>query len=182
MTFAAARTNAVVSLPLAREDDSMLKIMARGAGARAGSQRGGALLRGQQGFTLLEMLIAITLMAIGVLAVLGMQTVAMNSNSIANQLTVGSSLCQEVLEDVLSWDSTNAVFSSGAQYDYAGFPGGSKTFTDGTLGSYTAQYTTTVGTAANGIPVGDTGIAVTVTYHYRGTTKQVTMSGLKRTV
>jgi type IV pilus assembly protein PilV len=159
----------------------MLK-MARRAGIISGSGQGRSLLRSQQGFTLLEMLIALTLMAIGIFAVLGMQTVAMNSNTIANQLTVASSLCQETLEDVLSWDATNPVFTTGGQYDYAGFPGGSKTFTDGTLGSYTARYTTTVGTATNGIPIGATGILVTVTYSYRGASKQVSMTGMKRTV
>ena len=58
---------------------------------------------GQRGFTLLELLIAITLLAIGLLAVASMQGTAIGSNGIANKNTTLSTLAQETLEDIVSW-------------------------------------------------------------------------------
>lgn len=56
----------------------------------------------QRGFTLLEMLVAVSLLAIGLLATASMQGTALNANSIANKLTTASSLAQEVMEDLLA--------------------------------------------------------------------------------
>ena len=42
----------------------------------------------QQGFTLLEMLVALMIMTIGLLAVATMQAVALNANSVANRVSV----------------------------------------------------------------------------------------------
>ncbi|MBV5340687.1 MAG: prepilin-type N-terminal cleavage/methylation domain-containing protein [Deltaproteobacteria bacterium] len=58
----------------------------------------------EKGFTLVELLVALTIMAIGILAVVQMQIVALQSNSIANSLSVATSLAQEVMEDIQSWD------------------------------------------------------------------------------
>ena len=58
----------------------------------------------EKGFTLVELLVAITIMAIGILAVVQMQVVALQSNSIANKLGVATSLAQKVMDDIQSWD------------------------------------------------------------------------------
>lgn len=58
----------------------------------------------ENGFTLVELLVALTIMAFGVLAVVQMQIVALQSNSIANKLSVATSLAQEVMADIQSWD------------------------------------------------------------------------------
>jgi type IV pilus assembly protein PilV len=60
-----------------------------------------------RGFTLVELLVAITIMAIGVLAVVQMQVVGMQSSSIANQLSIKTGLAHEVMEDIQSWDLNN---------------------------------------------------------------------------
>lgn len=64
------------------------------------------IIRDQKGFTLLELLVAVTLLAIGLLAVASMQATAINGNAIANRNTVISSLAQEVMEDIVSWKSS----------------------------------------------------------------------------
>ena len=58
----------------------------------------------EKGFTLVELLVALTLMAIGILAVVQMQVVGMKTSSIANNLSVATGLANEVMEDIQSWD------------------------------------------------------------------------------
>ena len=60
-----------------------------------------------KGFTLVELLIAVSLMAIGILAMVQMQIVAIQSNSLANRLSVATNLAQEVMDDIQSWDVNN---------------------------------------------------------------------------
>jgi type IV pilus assembly protein PilV len=150
-------------------------------------------LGNQHGFTLVELVIAISLMAIGVFAVIGVQIVALQSNSIANQLSVANTLAQDALEDILSWDAGNPAFKTNvtpistapSATPYAGFPGTSAplyTYTDSNSGSYNATYSTMVGTATNGVPIGTTSVSVTVTYKYKGSSKSITLSGFKVTV
>ena len=140
----------------------------------------------ESGFTMVEMLIAILLMTVGLLAVLTMQDVALNANSISMRLTVATSLAQETLEDILSWDPDKhaelKTSTANAVYDLD--PNTSATsITITGAGSYNAAYTTTVGTATdtnpgNGIPDGITRVVVTVT----GGGRSITVTGFKRTV
>jgi prepilin-type N-terminal cleavage/methylation domain-containing protein len=64
-----------------------------------------------KGFTLLEVLMALSITAIGILVVIQMQIVAIKANSSANKLSVMSSIAQQALDDILSWDVTNPVFA-----------------------------------------------------------------------
>lgn len=59
-------------------------------------------MNAQKGFTLLEMLVAVTILATGLLATAAMQSVAVNSNSIANRSSVVTALAGEVMEEVMS--------------------------------------------------------------------------------
>ncbi len=137
------------------------------------------LLRTQHGFTMVEMLIAILLMTVGLLAVLTMQDVAINANSISMRLTVATSLAQEVLEDILSWKFDDPrITTTAANVVYKWPPNSSApSISVPGAGSYSATYTTTVG-PATGIPDGITRIVVTVT----GGGRSVTVTGFKRTV
>lgn len=60
------------------------------------------MLKSEKGFSLVELLIAVVLLTIGLLAVAGMQTTAINSNAWANRLTTAASLAQEVMENFLA--------------------------------------------------------------------------------
>jgi type IV pilus assembly protein PilV len=144
------------------------------------------LLKNQKGFTLLELLVAITLMAIGILSVLGMQTVALRSNTNAYQLSVATSLGQQVLEDILSWDTSDARINPVGQADaqfLAYFPDvanpANPFITIQGAGVFTPTYSRTFPAAGNGVPTGTVMIVVTVTY---ANNKTVTMTGFKRLV
>jgi type IV pilus assembly protein PilV len=56
----------------------------------------------EQGFTLIEILIAITVFAIGILAVGKMQIAAIQGNSRANHLTEAVTLAQSKMEELIS--------------------------------------------------------------------------------
>ncbi len=55
-----------------------------------------------RGFTLLELLLAVTLLTIGLLAAAGMQGVAMKANYHANRISVAAMVGQQVVEDLSS--------------------------------------------------------------------------------
>jgi len=127
-----------------------------------------------------EILVAITLMVIGIFAVIGMQVVALQSNSIANQLSVATSLASEALEDVSSssWSTNSAGLTNGTSTIAYG------NSTAGNYGQYSYQsaglYFITCTPTLN-VPI--TGIAqldVRVNYTYKGNSKTVTISGYKR--
>lgn len=137
-------------------------------------------LNNQDGFTLVEILVAMTLMVIGLFAVIGMQAVAMQSNSIANQLSVATSLASEALEDISSssFESNGTALTNGTvtlRFNQ-----------DDTYGTYTYQsagvYTITCSPTLNAPISGIAQLDVTVTYKYKGNTKSVTISGFKRLV
>jgi type IV pilus assembly protein PilV len=63
--------------------------------------------RGEQGFTLIEVMVSVVLMSIGLLGVLQMQIVALQKTTIAYQLTTASGLAESALEDVMSWSNND---------------------------------------------------------------------------
>jgi prepilin-type N-terminal cleavage/methylation domain-containing protein len=173
-------------------------------GTLAKARFGKALLQGQSGFTMVELMISIFVMTVAVFGVIGMQTVALKSNTVAHQLTIGSSLAQQVLEDILALPIDNRTVtttntSAKPVYVYGAVNLGSvkdggfpvypatipptyTTFLDAPSGGrYTATYTTLVGSSANGVPSGVSRITVTVNYSNSGVAKSVTMTGFKRT-
>ncbi|MEI8355716.1 MAG: prepilin-type N-terminal cleavage/methylation domain-containing protein [Deltaproteobacteria bacterium] len=135
-------------------------------------------LKNQQGFTLIEILVAMTLMVIGLFAVIGMQTFALQANSIANQLSVATSLAGEALEDISSsaWTSNAAAITNGTTtlpFDASTNYG---TYTHQSAGVYTTTCTPTLNSPITGIVQLD----ITATYTFKGNTKSVTMTGYKR--
>jgi len=66
----------------------------------------------QDGFTLVELLIAITIFAIGLLAIAGMQITSIRGNSTANIVTSATAVGEGVLEEILSWDGSTPVFAT----------------------------------------------------------------------
>jgi prepilin-type N-terminal cleavage/methylation domain-containing protein len=66
----------------------------------------------ERGFTLLELLLAVFILTVGLLAVVSLETTAINSNSLANKLSVATSLSQAVMEDLLSKDISDPVLNT----------------------------------------------------------------------
>ncbi len=98
----------------------------------------------QQGFTLLELMIALSLMAIALLATAKMQGVASKSNSFANQSVVMTALAQDVMEEFMSKDRTDIRLTQNAtDVNYIGLNQSSLatdlTFTS--AGQYRVTYT-----------------------------------------
>lgn len=63
----------------------------------------------QRGFSLAELLVAITILAIGLLSVAGMQLVAIKTNMVSSGTSAGSALASGVLEGFMALDPGNVV-------------------------------------------------------------------------
>ncbi len=69
--------------------------------------------RGEKGFTLLEVMIAVAILAFGILAVASMQTSSMYGNSVANRLTEGTGWAGNKMEELLTIPETDTQLSTG---------------------------------------------------------------------
>lgn len=137
-----------------------------------------------RGFTLLELLLAITLMTIGLLAIAGMQGVAMKANSSANRISAAAMVGQQVVEDLNSLKAADPLLHTAVTdmtYNRM-FDPATNVSTAGSVsmqgaGTFTAQYDI----APNTPITGTTQITVRVFYH--GSTEPVVIcSAYKRAV
>lgn len=128
----------------------------------------------QQGFTVIELCVAMLLMTIGIFAVITMQTTALNSNAIANSISVATALAQEAMEDMMALGETDprlTATASNVTYDLDPKTSATSVSIPG-AGTYTATYSTTINTPDTGV----TRIVVVVT----GGGRTVTLTCYKR--
>ncbi|BCR04637.1 hypothetical protein DESUT3_17060 [Desulfuromonas versatilis] len=92
--------------------------------------------KGQKGFTLVELLIALTIFAIGLLSLAGMQVTAIQTNSSASSLSAATALAQGVMEEILALDVNHPLIRTNA----ADATWWSDRVVDGGGGSYDATY------------------------------------------
>ena len=84
----------------------------------------------ENGFTMIELLIAITIFAIGLLAVASMQLSAISGNKLGAEWTRATELAQMQVEALKNGDITTAAYTAGAYVDpnnpmdETGAPGG----------------------------------------------------------
>ena len=69
----------------------------------------------QKGFTLVELLVALTIFAIGLLAIAGMQLTGMRESNKAFTRDVSGTLAQGILDEILSRDGGDAIFVNTAK-------------------------------------------------------------------
>lgn len=67
--------------------------------------------RREEGFTLLEILVALTIFAVGMLGIAGVQIQSLRYNSSSDDRTRTAAAAQDVLEQILSWDDNAPVFN-----------------------------------------------------------------------
>jgi len=153
----------------------------------------------KEGFTLIEIMIALTIFSIGILGVALMQIRAIGGNASSSGLTVASTVAQDSIEELLTLnynhplindtngDGTNQDLNSDGVDDGVGnfgldvlppptgAPDGSAQY----LGEGGFQYNIGWNIAVN-LPVADTKtIRVNVTWVENGRTRQVTLSSTK---
>lgn len=87
----------------------------------------------KKGFTLIEVLIGLVLLAVGLLAIAGMQITSVKSNSFANNMTQASILAQDRLEILRNLAFAHADLNAGTHNEGV---------IPGTI--YTRQYTVAV--------------------------------------
>ena len=80
------------------------------------------VLTTQGGFTLIEVLIAVTIFAVGLLAIAAMQTSAIQMNSTGNRITELSTLGIDQLENLMSLPYTNPLLAVGGPYSDPAHP------------------------------------------------------------
>jgi len=66
------------------------------------------IMEREKGFSLLEVIIAMAILSVGLLAVGYMQITAIDSNSTANRITEGTSLAQDKLEELITHRMTHS--------------------------------------------------------------------------
>ena len=76
-------------------------------------------LKKQDGFTLIEVLIALTIFSVGLLAIAAMQTSAIRMNATAGHLTDLSNLGMDELERLLSLQFSDPLLTNGTHNDPA---------------------------------------------------------------
>jgi type IV pilus assembly protein PilV len=97
----------------------------------------------QKGFTLVELLVALTIFAIGLLSIAGMQVTALQANSSANSLSVAGSVAQGIVEDLLARDPNDPLFSvdvDDVDWDFDPGAAADTTFDIPGAGTYSATY------------------------------------------
>lgn len=111
--------------------------------------------RNQGGFTLIELVVALTVFSIGLLGASMMQTASIRGNKSSASVSQSSNWAAGKMEEIMSWDYADARLLTA---------GGSDQSPDG---QYTITWTVTDNT-----PVTDTKtVVITVTYNVRGIAK-----------
>ena len=92
-------------------------------------------IRNDEGYTLIEMLIAIAILSVGLLAVATMQISSIRVNDTARKMTRRATVAQDRLEYLMSLGYTNAVLTSGTHTDGSAPSGYSISWTVSTGGT-----------------------------------------------
>jgi type IV pilus assembly protein PilV len=118
-------------------------------------------LKNNDGFTLLELLISITILAVGLLAVAQMQVRAMQGNQFAKHVTESTTWAEDKMEELMTRAYSDPLLAVG-NYTEANPPSG-----------YTITYTIAAGSATNTKLITMTVTPVT------GTGRATTLMGIK---
>ncbi len=144
-------------------------------------------LKDQRGFTLIELLVAVFILSVGLLAIVSLETTAVNSNSLANKLSVATSLAQAVMEDLLARNVTDPILNTPvSNATYYGLdpnnPSASNVSVVSVIsaGTYTSLYSAGTYTATYSIQPTSTQYVTEIDVTVTGGGRTVTLTGYKR--
>lgn len=125
-------------------------------------------VREQSGFTLLEVLVALTIFSIGLLAIANMQIIALRGGHMANVQTTSSFVGQGVMEEIQARSDSDPLFA--ADQAWTNWEEGVVTL-EGS-GQYTIDYEILVDNPVDGV--------VRLRVRVDGPNEQITLTGFKR--
>ena len=79
-------------------------------------------IRDTRGFTLIEIMIAVTLLAIGLLGMAGLTVGIMRGNTLSNQVTTATALAQDKMEDIKRAGYSGAATLTEEYNTISGYP------------------------------------------------------------
>lgn len=129
-----------------------------------------SMMRGTGGFTLLEVLIAVSIFAIGILAVATMQISAIHGNRLGNEFTQAISLAQMKIEELKNEDIVSAALTAGNYTD----PSNPIDATEANGGIFTRSWVIANYTADSRT------VTVTVAWTVAGASHNVTISSITK--
>jgi type IV pilus modification protein PilV len=94
-------------------------------------------MRKQHGFTLIEVMIAVVILAVGLLALMAMQIVSIKANAFSSEMTYSTMLAQEQLETLKNLPFTDADLT---ETETSGVPHELSSVSDDKGGSYTVKW------------------------------------------
>ena len=130
---------------------------------------------GEGGFTILEVIVAISILTFGLLAVASMQTTAIRGNYNASHITEGTTFAQDTLEELMGLPYThNDIFDPGTGTD-----GGDGVATNHPDPNPPAGYTISWDVESDNPVTNSKLIRVTVQWQDKGAQKQTVLTCVK---
>jgi type IV pilus assembly protein PilV len=128
------------------------------------------MIKREDGFTLLEVIMAVSILTIGLLAVASMQVSAIRGNSISREYTESTDRVQDVVEKLLSLDINAAQLTAGDH-------------TEGELGLSTTDKYSVIWSVQNNTPISKVKtISVTVQWKVGAATKRHSFALLRNRI
>ena len=124
----------------------------------------------QSGFTLIEVLIGISILTIGLLGVAKMQVTAIQGNYFSGNTTTALALAEQRMEALLGTDYNDAAMDSGNHDD-----GNMDDAGQGPAGIYHRTYD-----VVDGTPIPNVTKTVTITVGWQNDTHRVSISSIRR--
>ncbi|MFZ5861834.1 MAG: type IV pilus modification PilV family protein [Nitrospirota bacterium] len=135
-------------------------------------------MRSEAGFSLLELLIAMSILSVGLMATLNMQSTALGADGLAQRTTAAAGVARAALEELLSRSDSAAIFTtaSAGVFDLDPQTAANTLTVQGIV--FNATLTVTPNATVDGVTVpGLTQMVLTVT----GSDRTLTMTGYKKT-